>query len=515
MSEKNRKSLDLLLVNPSARKVYQPHHEKDQYPALEPPYLALLTADFIRRNGYDVKVIDANAEGLSTEAVVEAVKEYHPRLLQIIAHGNQPSASSQLIDEINRVCAGVKNAGLDTKILLTGTHPAALPAITLKEGFTDFVGVGEGVFTTLGLLQQKPLSEIPGLGYMENGSPHIIPDKVILEENVDEVFPSAAWDLIDLRKYRAHDWHCLDGRLEKRQPYAAMYTTFGCPFKCDFCCINATGDGTIRCRSPKLVGDEIEMLVKEHGIENLKIIDEMFVLKKPHYLGVAKEIIQRGLGDKLNIWAYARVDTIKDPHSLELLKKAGFNWLALGIESGSKDVRDGVIKGRFTEEDIFNNVLLVQNAGIHVVGNYIFGLSDDTEETMQATLQLAIDLNCERPNFYSGMAYPGSGYHRKAMSREYPKPADWTGERPLLPEDKGGPGWIGYSQHAYETLPLPTAHLYPEQVLAFRDKALNTYFQSQKYKDLVRMKFGQEAVDKFCRVNAELPRRKILGHAPA
>ncbi len=514
------KGLDLLLVNPSARrKVYQKAQEKEDYPALEPPYLALLAAGFIRRNGYEVRILDTNVDNLSTEEAADAIKSYNPRFVHIIVHGNQPSASTQLMDEVNAICSGVRNSGLETKILLTGTHPSALPQRTLQEGFTHFVGIGEGVCTILGLLQQKPLNEVPGLGYLENGSSRINPDQAIPEENLDEVFPSAAWDLIEIQKYRAHDWHCLDGRLDKRQPYASMYTTFGCPFKCEFCCINApyTGGGsvdpTIRCRNPKLVVDEMEMLVKEHGVENLKIIDEMFVLKKPHYLGVANEIIKRGLGDKLNIWAYARVDTVKDISALETLKKAGFNWLALGIESGSKDVRDGVVKGRFTEDDIYRNVRRVQSVGIHVVGNYIFGLSDDTEESMQATLDLALALNCERPNFYCGMAYPGSKYHAKAQQGEYPIPPGWA-SRPLLPEDQGGPGWIGYSQHSYQTWPLPTSSLYPEKVLEFRDSALPKFFQSSGYTALVKRKFGQKAVDTFCKVNASLPRRKLLGHLP-
>jgi len=38
-------------------------------------------------------------------------------------------------------------------------------------------------------------------------------------------------------KYRAHNWHCLDG--SPRQPYASVYTTLGCPYHCSFCCIQA------------------------------------------------------------------------------------------------------------------------------------------------------------------------------------------------------------------------------------------------------------------------------------
>jgi hypothetical protein len=46
--------------------------------------------------------------------------------------------------------------------------------------------------------------------------------------------PGIAWDLRPMKKYRAHNWHC-SGHLD-REPYAAIYTTLGCPYKCSFCC---------------------------------------------------------------------------------------------------------------------------------------------------------------------------------------------------------------------------------------------------------------------------------------
>jgi anaerobic magnesium-protoporphyrin IX monomethyl ester cyclase len=62
----------------------------------------------------------------------------------------------------------------------------------------------------------------------------------------------------------------------------------------------------------------------------------------------------------------------------------------------------------------------------------------------------------------------------------------------MLPESDGGPGWIGYSQHAFEALPLPTDTVPAGQVLAFRDRAFDTYFASDRYRNMVRAKFGNE-----------------------
>src|SRR5205823_2743163 len=118
-------------------------------------------------------------------------------------------------------------------------------------------------------------------------------------------------------------------------------------------------------------------------------------------------------------------------------------------------------------------------AGINVIGNYIFGLPEDDRETMQATLDLATDLNCEFANFYSAMAYPGSPLYALALRQGVPLPERWT----------------GYSQHSRDCLPLPTRHLPAAEVLRFRDQAFLTYYTNQRYLEMVQRRFGLETVE--------------------
>jgi radical SAM superfamily enzyme YgiQ (UPF0313 family) len=170
------------------------------------------------------------------------------------------------------------------------------------------------------------------------------------------------------------------------------------------------------------------------------------------------------------------------------------NWLALGIESGSKFVRDGVSKGRFDGHDISAIVRQIKDAGIHVIGNYIFGLPDDNYETMNETLEMAIDLNCEMSNFYSAMAYPGSQLYTMAVEKNWELPKSW----------------VGFSQHSYECLPLRTEHLTAGEVLGFRDYAFHKYFESTKYLDLVKDKFG---MDTYNHINDMVKYRLKREHA--
>src|SRR2546430_11861214 len=117
----------------------------------------------------------------------------------------------------------------------------------------------------------------------------------------------------------------------------------------------------------------------------------MSVLNRRHVLAVCDGIIERGYD--LNVWAYTRVDTIKDG-MLDKLKAAGFNWLAFGIEAGADRVRADVDKA-FAQDEVYRVIEGVRAAGINVIGNYIFGLPEDDADTMRATFELALDLNCE------------------------------------------------------------------------------------------------------------------------
>ena len=487
--------MDLLLVNAGGfrKKVYQ-ELSKD-YSAIEPPFWAALTAAFIRNKGFNASILDANAENLDIEETAKKIEELNPKLVNIVVYGQHPSASTALMGVVGNLCREIKKLNPSRKIILTGLHPSALPEKTLREEACDFVCEGEGFYTILDLLQNKNNKEILGLWYRENNEiKHNARAPLILD--LDNELPDVAWDLLPMDKYKAHNWHCLND-LNSRNSYASISTSLGCPFNCSFCCINAPfGKSYYRCWSPEWVLRQLDILVNNYKIKNIKFIDELFVFNPSHFITIANKIIERNY--KLNIWCYARVDTTKEEY-LKVLKQAGFNWFGLGIESGDDVVRKGVSKGRFEDENIRDVVKKIRNAGIYVAANYIFGLPEDTLESMQKTLDLATELNCEWANMYCTMAYPGSRLHKEAVENKI-----------TLPEDNSEIGWLGYSQHSYETFPLPTKTLSPMQVLKFRDEAFMKYFTSEKYLKMIEEKFGKQAREHLENMTTMKLRRKLL-----
>lgn len=469
--------MDVVLVNPgSLTAVYQ--ELGSQLSAIEPPSLAGLFATYLRRKGASVEIIDAPALNLDPKQVASTIRDnFDPALVVVVVYGFQPSASTQNMPAAGETCRALKALDPNIRIMMTGTHPAALPDRTMREEQIDFVCDREGPETILQTAQalkagSSTFRGIPSLWYRVGNTVMSNPPAPLMDD-LDAEMPNVAWDLLPMEKYRAHNWHCFE-HIGERQPYASMHTSLGCPYKCTFCCINAPfGKPSYRLWSPDAVIEDIGVLVEKYGVKNIKFVDEMFVLNKNHVFGICDRIIERGYD--VNIWAYARVDTVKDEF-LDKLKRAGFRWLALGIESGSKHVRDGVEKGRFGSAEILKVVRKIQDAGINVIGNYIFGLPDDTHQSMQETLDLAIEANCEFANFYCAMAYPGSKLYTMATEKGWELPSSW----------------IGYSQHSYETHPLRTEALTSAEVLKFRDDAFDTYFRNAKYLDFVEKKFGAD-----------------------
>ena len=85
------------------------------------------------------------------------------------------------------------------------------------------------------------------------------------------------------------------------------------------------------------------------GVETIRISDEMFFLNKKYFNPLIDGLVERSLN--LRMWAYSRVDTVQEKF-LDKFKKAGINWLALGIEAGNQTVRQEVSKGTFREINI-------------------------------------------------------------------------------------------------------------------------------------------------------------------
>jgi anaerobic magnesium-protoporphyrin IX monomethyl ester cyclase len=502
--------IDILFVHPNAsEKIYQGLAKNNS--AIEPPIWAAMLANSVRAKGFRPEILDAEVEGLDYLSAARRITEYKAKVVCFVVYGQQPSASSQNMEGATATARELKNLQPNTFVVFVGGHVAALPIETMKqETFIDAVCQNEGVYTLHSLLslpnlEEQSLKKVKGLVFRDNDGNIIMNESspIVPKDMLEHDLPGMAWDLLrPLSEYRTAGWHSWSNNTEK-QPFAALYTSLGCPYKCSFCMINiinrtkqgtdvASADSNVfRWWSPEFIIKQFDEIARQ-GVRNIKIADELFVLNPRHFEAICDLIIERGYD--FNIWAYSRVDTCK-PKYLDKLAKAGVKWLGLGIENPNNELRKEIHKEGFQEVKVLDLINMIRDAGINVGGNYIFGLPYDTHESMQATLDFALENPTEMANFYSAMAYPGSPLHNQARILGLDLPTTYS----------------GYSQHSYDTLNLSNAHLSAAEILAFRDKAWDTYHSSDKYLGLMKTKFGQKAVDELDSTKKVKLKRKLLG----
>ena len=510
-----KKYLDcLFLVTKSSKKTYQKLSQT--YSAIEPPTWALLLAESTRSVGFKVNILDANAENLSEEEILKRIRDVSPKLICLVVYGQNVNAGTTNMSGAIHTSEYLKKF-ITTPISIIGSHVQALPLETLKaEKSIDFVFTNEGVYSLRNLLKLNDfspmsLSRIKGIAF-RNENQLIInePEKVVPNEKMDIDLPGYAWDLLPYKTkpldlYRAPMWHA-EYDFEKRTPYASLQTSLGCQFGCNFCMINilnrddndeigvASNYSKMRFWTTNFIIKEFDKLIKM-GVKTIRIVDEMFLLNPKYYIPLCEQLAERNKDDSLRIWSYSRIDTVKRPEILKLVRSAGIKWLALGIESGEKSVRLEVDKGKFEDVDVRKVIQKVHEADINVMANYIFGLPGDTKETVKKTFDLSLELCTAGWNTYGAMALPGSFLYKKALD-----------EGKQLPDT-----YEGFSFHSYETLPLSTEKLSAKEIITLRDEAFNQYHNHKPFMNLIEKKFGKEAANNIVDMTKIKLKRKIKG----
>jgi anaerobic magnesium-protoporphyrin IX monomethyl ester cyclase len=488
-----QKQLDVLFV--SADSSIQAYQElAKSYSAIEPPTWSLLLAQSCRSKGYDTAILDSTAERLSMAQSVERIHEANPRLVCFVVYGQNPNSGTTNMIGNTALADMLREQYPEHLICFVGSHSSALPLEVLRDHESiDLVLYNEGVYALHNLLASslspEDLKKVKGIGHKLEGQPTLNPpEQVVPQDRMDEDLPGYAWDLLPYDKkpldlYRSHFWHT-EYDHAKRTPFAAVYSSLGCRFKCDFCMINIVNrnddsDEVVSAHSPNMRYWSPEFMLQEFdklagmGVETIRISDEMFFLDRRFFEPLLTGLVERDY--PIRTWSYARVDTVRAKY-LDLFQKAGMRWLGIGIEAADQVIRKEVSKGTFKEINIREVVQSIQDSGINVGANFIFGFPDDTRESMEETLALALELNTEFANMYPCQALPGSPLHLRARQEGWKLPDNYA----------------GYAFLSYESQPLPTKHLSAAEVLQFRDDAWQTYFTNPAYLSLLESKFGTE-----------------------
>ena len=162
-----------------------------------------------------------------------------------------------------------------------------------------------------------------------------------------------------------------------------VQTKRGCAFRCSYCTYNKIEGKQYRLRSPNLIADEIEMLVKETGISHVEFADSLFNIPLSHAKEVLREVIRKKLDLRLHTMGLS--PGAVDEELLDLMKLAGFNEVDIGAESTCDSILESLAKD-FNHEDIINTANLLKKKKIPVTWFIMLGALAETRETVLETL---------------------------------------------------------------------------------------------------------------------------------
>ena len=363
------------------------------------PLSLLVMAAYLRGKKVPVEVVDARL----TDYKKINFNEYC--LVGISAMtGDQLSSALEACSHIREVSK--------TKIVWGGCHATFFPEQVCKTQFADYVIRREGEETLYELLQsmhgKKDLKDIKGLTYKteDDGKVKIThnPDRPFLDMN-ELLLP--AYDLVDMNKYE----DCVG--------YFSYEATRGCPHRCKFCYVHNFHDRKWRCKKIEKIISELKEIKKMYNVSRILICSDNFFFRKDYVMDFCNEIIKTGIDFKFYTTARANYISRYDDREMNLLKNAGFKFIGIGAESGSKRILD-FIKKDITTEDIFLSAQKCVSYGITPIYSFMVGVPceevSDLYQTVDCFLKLRrISNKIEINGFYIFAPYPGSPIYEDAV----------------------------------------------------------------------------------------------------
>jgi anaerobic magnesium-protoporphyrin IX monomethyl ester cyclase len=337
-----------------------------------PPLGLAYLAGILRREKAEVRILDLLMSRYSPDLLRRELREFQPDVVGATCSTINFKTASRIL----RLCKDF-NSGIAT--LIGGPHASFVAADLIeKASWIDVVVMGEGDETVVEVVDVLEnggdLARVLGIAFRKNGRSVVNAPRPLIKD-LDRL-PLPARDLLPVSKYRA-----------LRVPFTVI-TSRGCPFGCIFCSAPKMFGRGVRYRNPKLVVDEIEMIHRELGFQEINIVDDTFTVKEPHVQAICQGIRDRNL--KITWSVYSRVDTI-NPRMLRTMRDAGCNWVCFGLESGSQKILD-TIKKRITTEKSREGIRMATESGLNVLASFILGLPGEDPETAGQTVGLAKEL---------------------------------------------------------------------------------------------------------------------------
>lgn len=382
----------VMFINPlvSAEETYGKRFKR--LGAVQPPLGMCYIAAVLEREGYNVRILDANCLGLLAPEVIPEIASFAPQLIGLYTTTMGSTRVTQIAQEIKQAFPG-------TPIVLGGPHLLGMGKDILKNSCFDYGVVGEGEMTALelvkGLEAGSDVTGTNGLILRKEGQVVQNPPREAIKDLDSLPFP-ARHLLPPLSQYH------LKAMITKKHPATHIFTSRGCPYSCIFC-TDPFGK-KVRFHSPEYVVAEMEHLVKDHGIKEVTINDDTFNVNRKRVFEFCKLLKKKNL--KITWSCLLRVNLV-DKELLKEMKGAGCWLIQPGVESGNQKILD-FIKKDITVEQVLNCSKWAREVGLMIKPSFIIGHPMETKVTVEDTIRLAQSMKAHYPAFALMTPFPAT-----------------------------------------------------------------------------------------------------------
>ena len=379
---------------------------KQYWPPLGIAYIAAVLEQY----NHKVKILDRDVILRKNRMDFEKVDEI--TLKEIESFGADmigiSATTPNMGDEIH-ISSLIKKRNPGLKIVLGGPHATCEPVLTLQKcRDIDVVVRSEGEFTMLNLANGLELRRIEGITFRDGNRLISNPDRPLCSD-LDKL-PYPAWHLLDMKFYSKPNVSVGRG-LNLRS--TSVFSSRGCPYRCDFCAGHIMFPGKVRFHSPQRMIEEMEHLVDSYSIEAIYFADDMFLSSRKRTAEFLQLLVENEKLNKIKWIAQARADVV-DETILKSLKRAGCVHLEYGFESGSQRMLD-IMNKRSTVEDNVRAATLTRKAGLRFSGFIMVGYPGETEADFEKTVKF---LKKVRPTVISFIVFfplPGTAVYKNLL----------------------------------------------------------------------------------------------------
>jgi len=398
----------ILLIGPPWGDVYGNFKHVAKVGVFYPPLgLCYLKSPLVAA-GYDVRVLDGEASGLSLSQILSVVGDYKPDIVGI-------QAVSPLWETAKLLARAIKDSNPNIVTVAGGPHVTLTAVESMTEApWFDYAVLSESEDGMRELVEaitrgeSNDVEKVGGIIYRSANGEIRRTQPRTLRPDVDHLlFPDRA-DL-DHSKYL----FSVPGAGIRR--FTTIITSRGCPYNCTFCTEPLMYGRTTRFRSAQNVVDEVQDFHDRHNINHFIFVDDTLTTRKERIMEMCALLKERKLDITWEGWTHVNTVT---PDLLVEMHDAGLRRLSFGIESGNAEVLHS-LKKNSTLPRIREAYKWAKQAGIETRGSVILGLPGDTRESAQETIDFVVGLKeCDHAYFNIAMPYPGTEIRRQALAGE-------------------------------------------------------------------------------------------------